>query len=121
MTVKFLLDCGVVKDYQHTKKSWTPLHIAIENDHILVVKELVDHGVNIESTLENGYTPLILAASKGHVHIVDLLLASGAKIDAQSNTNSTALHYASENGHAEVVSLLCDYNASKIIEDKVSE
>ena len=62
----------------------------------LEVMELIEKGVDVESTDMKGSTALMLAADIGHGSIIRLLLSTGnANIDTLNpNNGRTALHYA---------------------------
>jgi ankyrin repeat protein len=85
------------------------LHLASRNDHVAVVKCLVEDGnANVETgTSSTGCTALHFAVRFGHLEIVQYLLRYGnAKVDAVSTDGQTALHYATMNGYYDVVRYL---------------
>eukprot|EP00435_Cladocopium_sp_Y103_P062824 s330_g24.t1 len=109
----------------------TPLHLAVENNHIKVVALLVTSGASLEAKDSNtgcpempmnvyhdslvrtsGGTPLHWAAWDGYADVAEKLLSVGAEVDAVANFGSTALGYAASRGHAEVVTLLLNKCAS---------
>ena len=61
----------------HVKKAaddgWTPLNIAAEKGHEMVVQALMELGVDVNKAADNGWTPLAIAAQEGHTAIVQFL------------------------------------------------
>ena len=51
-------------------------------DHIGVVKVLLDRGATVDATDGGKWTALHIAASNGHTEVVKVLLGKGASIDA---------------------------------------
>ena len=52
---------------------YTPLHLAANKGHLIVVEYLVDHGADILSENINGEIPLHLASRRGHLKVVEFL------------------------------------------------
>lgn len=63
------------------------------------VVELLDSGVDINSTNKDGQTALIKAANMEKPKIVDLLIKRGANINQQDKRGETALWHAALNWH----------------------
>lgn len=83
------------------------LFSAAENDHIEVVKVLLDSGADVDlgwAALDT--TPLIAAANKGHDEIVQILIAAGANVEHTNAMSLTALRLAAVGGHEKVVQAL---------------
>jgi hypothetical protein len=84
----------------------TPLHAAAYNRHIDVVRLLLEHGADANSS-NGGIFPLRRAYDGGDPKIMRLLLEHGADMDVQDgNAFGTLLHDASWDGQVEVVQLL---------------
>ncbi|ETN62064.1 hypothetical protein AND_006257 [Anopheles darlingi] len=81
----------------------TPLFIAAQNGHSLVMKLLLAAGANPDAARNDGATPLWIAAQMGHDHIVKILLHHGAYVDAVRCDGATALFKAAHKGHSSVV------------------
>lgn len=84
----------------------TPLSLAAENGHEMVVKLLLaTDGVDLESADDTGETPLTWAAGAGQVEVVKLLLEHGADPGADPVTwdSRTPLSWASEFDYKEVM------------------
>lgn len=85
----------------------TALMKAVKKNDVAAVKDLIDHGVDVNRPEANGDAPLITAAYLGHTDIVDLLLRAGAAVSAvDPEMKATALHAAAYAGHAAVARLL---------------
>lgn len=67
----------------------TPLHCAARMGHKEIVKLLLDHKANSNSTTTAGHTPLHIAAREGHVQTIRILL----DMDAQQ-TKMTKVEHA---------------------------
>jgi ankyrin repeat protein len=85
---------------------YTALHRATYNNHIEVVKLLIESGANVCSRTADGWQPIHSAAKWKHIHLLDFLLASGADINAVSNGGNTALHLAANHNSKEVIEFL---------------
>jgi ankyrin repeat protein len=75
--------------------SETALILASMNEHIAIVKMLLDHKAN-PNTKDGffGYTPLLLASENGHTPIVKMLLEHGADVTIKNNDSETAFDVA---------------------------
>ncbi|KAK3987580.1 hypothetical protein QBC44DRAFT_118006 [Cladorrhinum sp. PSN332] len=110
------------------RTAWTPLHHAIVNGDMDMVKFLVEAGASVNApSIEachctdkllheepRGYwfgnyqkrRPLHTAICYGQIHIAKYLLQNGASIE--TSERNTALHEAAERGHSELVSFILD-------------
>lgn len=107
-TVKLLLSRGA-NAAQVTDGSWGPIHIAIQNDHWAVVKELLESKQGkklIHTSLENGDSPLYLAANNGRIRMVRLLLRHGANAEQVDSNSWGPIHIAAQEGHFAIVEAL---------------
>lgn len=73
-----LIQAGAKLDCVTKDRGDTPLHLAAGNGNLRVVKELLEHCVDINSRNNNGSTPLFLSVFHGYKEIVELLLKKGA-------------------------------------------
>lgn len=114
--IKRLLRDGVSPNFT-LKNGYTPLHIAIYENKIESIKELllyedieIDIMGNIPeiSNWEFGYsTPLFLASALGNDEIVSLLLDNNADISYKNDTTGImAIHLASYYKHDSIVRIL---------------
>ena len=75
------------------------------------VQELLDEGVNINSSDKEGQTALMNAARKGMSEVVTMLLEEGIEVNAKDNMGRTALNWAAGLGHMEVARTLLQKGA----------
>ncbi|KAH8726741.1 hypothetical protein GQ44DRAFT_613477, partial [Phaeosphaeriaceae sp. PMI808] len=85
-----------------------PLHYAVQNGHMEVVKLLLEHGAEVDSKGSEGRTPLSWAAEEGYEAVVKLLLEHGAEVDSKDNNSRTPLSWAAKGGYEVVVKLLLE-------------
>jgi len=105
-----------IADFHTNKKDmsdWSPLHIAVENNHINMIKLLCKYSkTNINAQLNSdGITPLFMAANEGHLECARYLLSKKANINTPSTNNHTPLFIAANRGHVDMVELLITENA----------
>ncbi len=71
-------DCETVDINTRGSTGDTPLKIAVVNDNVRIVTDLLEAGADPNISGEDDCTPLHHAASHGHCEIIALLLAYGA-------------------------------------------
>jgi ankyrin repeat protein len=99
---RWLLNHGVDANAQ-AYLGWTPLHLAVRNQHLEIVQMLLDHNADIQTQNYRGEVALQLAAGPNkhkynhpdHAKILQLLLDHGADINARDNEGLTPLHHSS--------------------------
>lgn len=101
-------------DHRATPKQVTLLHIAITNNHLDILKFLVEKGANLELANADKLTPLMTAASLGSVEAIKILLEGGAKINATDRRRKSALTFAVRSGHIEAASYLLRHGAAPL-------
>jgi ankyrin repeat protein len=98
-----------------TNEGHTPLHSALRNGHLEVVKLLYEHGadVDIHTATNDGWTPIHAASGSGHLEVVEFLYDHGADADIHSANNDgwTPLYLALRNSYLEVVEFLYKHRA----------
>ncbi|KAL7907359.1 ankyrin [Trichoderma velutinum] len=106
----------------------TPLHLAVERDHMAVAMYLLDHGANVHARADGGCMPLHLAARYSSAATVEMLIERGkADPNCQTTDGRTPLHYAArsaEDGNAErreVIRALRDLGANPTIQNRRGE
>jgi ankyrin repeat protein len=103
--VKILLNRGIEVDLASKKKE-TPLLFAINNNHINMVKLLVESGADV-NYVSNGSPLLTYACSQGKTQIASYLIERKADPAKKDKHQNTALHLAScEGNYHELVELL---------------
>ncbi|XP_072156429.1 uncharacterized protein [Bemisia tabaci] len=74
--------------------------------------ELLDSGIEIDTSNSNGLNALHLASKDGHVAVVNELLSRGCKVDSATKKGNTALHVAALAGQEEVARVLVEHGAT---------
>ena len=90
---------------------WTPLAVAAEEGHELVVKLLLEAGAKIEATDNDRVTPLHRAVGKGHEAVIELLAKGRDALEAKTMEGETAIFWAAKQRNARVVRILLDKGA----------
>ena len=109
---RLLIDRGanVHERERVVNKGGSLLHIAargvICGDGVAVTRLLVDHGVDVSETGDNGKAPLHVAAARGNADVASFLLDRGADIDQPGSSKASPLHFAVAEDHADVARLL---------------
>lgn len=87
--------------------NWSPLHTAVSNNRISIVKIFIDKGIDINLQYKcNGNTPLHLASEKGYYGIAKLLIEAGADKTILNSKNQTPLDLAITGEYTETANLL---------------
>ncbi len=66
------------------------------------VQKLLDEGLPVDATDDNGNAMLHIACQNGHRRLAKVLLRGGANMNAQNNKGQTALHFAFAFGYQEL-------------------
>lgn len=82
-TARFLIEQGADINAQAYVMDLNALHMAaLKNPDPKMVEVLLDAGLSLESSVQNGYTPLQLAASdNSNIEVVEALIDRGANIN----------------------------------------
>ncbi|KII67326.1 Transient receptor potential cation channel subfamily A member 1 [Thelohanellus kitauei] len=84
-----------------------PIHLAVMNNHIEMVKLLVDNASPVDEKNASGLTPFLLAASRGYIDILKYLVDISLPLALdEDDRNNTALHLAAENGFHKAIPIL---------------
>ncbi|KAK2003990.1 ankyrin [Colletotrichum falcatum] len=88
----------------------SPLHKAIQDENVEVLRQMVGHVASLETGGDLGVpTPLLLAASTKNRDIVALLLRKGARANVRDSAGLSPLHRCqSKSGGVNVAKLLLD-------------
>lgn len=89
----------------------TPLITAVKKGYTEIVRLLLEHHINVNTTHEGEKTPLMIATKKGHLKIVRLLLKYGAKVNTRDEWGWTALTYAIAENNIPIVNILLKHGA----------
>lgn len=85
---------------------FTPLHNAVVEGHIKIVKYLLKQGANIDPVTNGGKTPLHMACYNRNKEIIEYLIYKRANINAQDIEGNTPMHILAELGFIELVIFL---------------
>uniref|UniRef100_A0A1I8I283 ANK_REP_REGION domain-containing protein n=1 Tax=Macrostomum lignano TaxID=282301 RepID=A0A1I8I283_9PLAT len=113
--VRILLSAAADPDRRNPSSSLglTPLHEAVLFGHIDVMSRLLNAGVNVDITDEEGFTSVHHALpSDCGPEALAVLLRAGANVDSSSDTGATPLHLAVLYGFQEVAKLLISARAN---------
>ena len=113
-----LLNIDVNRIYEY---EGSPLHVAVKEGDIEVVKHLLDKGADPNIQGAFGETPLHVAVDRGYENIVKLLLEKGANPNIQSNEGNTPLHLAVVSSFADIAYELLKAGADKTIKNKAGK
>jgi hypothetical protein len=96
--VKKLLALGA----EPNRAGWSPMHYAAMNNHVDILKVLLEHNAYIDSASQNATTPLMMAARAGAEQAVLFLLENGADPTTVSESGFNAAGYAFKVGRKEL-------------------
>ncbi|MHC4660816.1 MAG: ankyrin repeat domain-containing protein [Planctomycetota bacterium] len=88
------IEAGDDIDAMHGLNQLAALHCAVFEEHLNIVKILVEHGANINIRTTGGYTALNIACQVGCIDIVKYLCENGADIHSKSAAGISPLHTA---------------------------
>ncbi len=86
----------------------TPLHYAIGNKHVAIIKTLLDHGAKTDCQDAQHHTPLDYAVGKGDLAVVKYLINTNNANVTTNQEGYTLLHLAVIYGHLEVIKYLVE-------------
>ncbi|KGO51226.1 hypothetical protein PEX2_032600 [Penicillium expansum] len=98
--VRLLLHLGANPNFKNMSQGWSALFYAAErsrsrrNDNKTIIRTLVMHGAEIDSTDHDQKTPLLHAVAQGAIRQAQALLDCGASIMATDAYGETVLHLA---------------------------
>ncbi|KAG8532903.1 uncharacterized protein KY384_002781 [Bacidia gigantensis] len=115
------LSHATVKEYLTSKPGHDPnekcgvlggaLQAAVYKGHLRVVRTLIEHGSDPNSSGGKFRCPLITACVQGNCDMVSLLVGSGARISNATWSQGNALNCTADYGHESVIRLLLDLGA----------
>ena len=99
--------------------SATPLIIAVKQNHIEVVKYLLQKGADISLTTEDKKrNALHIASPEGSVAVIEMLLSYDLRPDSRDGEGNTPLARAAACGHIEAVNCLLKHGADPLLKGK---
>lgn len=81
----------------HQSSTSTPLHLAIGNVDLDMVRLLLAHGSDLAMKDPSGRSPLFLAVHRQNLPIARLLVEAGARLHSYNNRGVSVLEYAKHN------------------------
>lgn len=112
--VTLLLGKGADVDKVGGRYARTALTEAAGAGNVVIIKQLVEKGADINAKDYEGTTPIFFACMYGHVEAVRLLIELGADLNVQAaGMGRTPMSLAKTNGHTEIVQILKDAGAKK--------
>ena len=100
---------GIIKKYDNTlnvnlenKQKETPLFMAIDNEDINSIKELLFLGADIKKRNKSDLSPLMLCCKKNYQNIAELLIIKGANVNEKNILGDTPVKIAQLNGNEEL-------------------
>lgn len=94
------------------------LHDAVQEEDIVLVKQLIGEGSDLDAFDEDGRTALWLAAEYGFVAIAKALLDANADVNKADDEGKTAIYEACMCRQVKCVQLLVAYKANVMAQDK---
>jgi hypothetical protein len=82
------------------------LRAAAAQGNLAGLTQLLDAGIDLNTSPKDGRTALMAAAARGQVEAVRLLLSRGADVNARDHNGETALQLARAEKHSRVAALL---------------
>ena len=100
---------------------YTPLMMAAEQGHAIVIAALVSGGADAKAANVMGTTPLMLAAASGIPQAITTLVENGAEIEAREKTfGQTPLMFAAATNRVEALKALVKAGANVTATSKVN-
>ena len=89
------------------------LHLAAHNNHVELIRELIQMGANPNIESDDKSTPLFIACREGQAEAAKALIQGGADLDFERPVDhGTLLHAAADCGSEQVAAVLLDHGAS---------
>lgn len=109
----FLIKKGaLVNEHAHTRFKNTPLHYAVSDQNISLVKILIKYGADVDLKNYRGWTALHWAALRDNASLIKLLYEAKANVDVQDKNGYTPLHLAALHASKNAVRVLLELGAN---------
>ena len=99
----------------------TPLHLAAEMGHEVIVRSLLRSGADKDGLESENRTPLHLAARRGHLAVAEALMDAGASVNLRDAYGETVLAAAARYNHDDVVRAIVRHGADVNDREKAHE
>jgi ankyrin repeat protein len=94
LLLEFLCSIGVNVHQASSRDSPSPLHTAIREEELSVIRLLIQHGANCNTRYSDGQTHLFYAVTKGSLDVVRLLVEEGgASMDIRDDYGRTVINW----------------------------
>ncbi|XP_015669041.1 ankyrin repeat, SAM and basic leucine zipper domain-containing protein 1 [Protobothrops mucrosquamatus] len=114
--IGFMSEAQCLDEILHTQDKNDIFKKALTAGNVSVIEELLNTGINVESSLKFGWTPLMYAASVANVELMYLLLSRGANASFEKDDYSVLMAACTASGSEEQilksVELLLSRNAN---------
>ncbi len=108
-TIQYLIDQNVNIHAKDQNLGWNALSVAVYNNHLELVKLLVNKGLDISIVTKDNETLLHIAAMNDSVDTAKYLIKNGIDIERKTKwTNKTALHTAAFSGAINTLTYLME-------------
>ncbi|GAC1450271.1 MAG: hypothetical protein NVSMB7_12500 [Chitinophagaceae bacterium] len=98
-------------------KGYTPLILAVYNNHPGVVDFLLQKGAKTDVQDASGNTALMGVCFRGYQELAAKLIDAGAAVNQQNGSGATALTFAATFGHLQIAELLLKKGADVSLRD----
>jgi len=95
----------------------TPLHYAVQNGHLTIIKILVLNGAKLDQTDIDNRTPLLLAVHFNQLDIAEFLVQQGADVNIPDYEGLTPLFYAAAYGDYFMTDMFLFYKGKQDVRD----
>ncbi len=79
------------------------------------VSRLLSLGVDVETSIAEGYTSIIIACTQGHLNIIKLLVKFGANVRVRTHNGTGCILCADYQGHFSVVKYLVEIDPEMLL------
>jgi len=100
---------------------FTPLHNAVSENHLDVVRLLLARGARIDLVTSSLSTPLHLACYRGNKEIIKLLVENKADINAKNSEGNTPTHILSSQGSLQILQWLLEQKPDLTLKNNYRE
>jgi beta-lactamase regulating signal transducer with metallopeptidase domain len=91
---------------------YSPLHLAVRNANVGIVRALVENGAELNKPDPEGNLPIHIAVQVADSDIVELLVSHGADLLQVDQANNTPLHLAAMVAKPDIVKTLLNHGAN---------
>ena len=109
--LRILISVGYRLDIPDVQ-SKTPLIVATQSNHELIVEELIKLGANVHYVPKDGKNVLVYAVWNGNMKLVRVFLDCGVDVNQVIDNGETSLLFACQKGNLSIISYLLDRGAN---------